>query len=84
MTQKYLKSRWRSVVNGICMDEAGKRSQGIMNKGLANPFFFFSKLGKWKAFPENIHWQLLINQYSNSLLPKLIYKIDLFEKKSDS
>ena len=47
-------------------------------------FFFFSKLGKWKAFPENTHWQLLINQYSNSLLPKSIYKIDLFEKKADS
>lgn len=29
------------MVNGICIDEAGKRSLGIMNKGLANPFFFF-------------------------------------------
>lgn len=29
------------MVNGICIDEAGKRSRGIMNKGLANPFFFF-------------------------------------------
>lgn len=44
------------MVNGICMDEAGKRSRGIINKGLANPFFFFfSKLGKWKAFPENTY-----------------------------
>lgn len=50
MTQKYLKSRWRSVVNGICMDEAGKRSRGIMNKGLANPFFFFPNWENGKPF----------------------------------
>ena len=47
-------------------------------------FFFFSKLGKWKAFPEKTHWQLLIKQNTNTLLPKTINKIDLFEKKADS
>lgn len=36
------------MVNGICIDEAGKRSQGIMNKGLANPFFFF-QIGKMES-----------------------------------
>lgn len=39
-TQKYLKSRWRAVVNGICRHEAGKRSEGPINKDLANSFFF--------------------------------------------
>lgn len=45
---------------------------------------FFPILGKQKDFPESTHWQLLINQYSDSLLPKSIYKTDLFEKKADS
>lgn len=70
------------MVNGICMDEAGKRSRGIINKGLANPFF--SPNWENRDFPESTHWQLLINQYSDSLLPKSIHKTDLFEKKADS
>ena len=65
MTQKYLKSRWRSVVNGICMDEAGKRSRGIMNKGLANPFFFFFQTGKMES---------LSREYTLAIIDKSILK----------
>lgn len=61
-----------------------EREVGELSIRVLQILFFFSKLGKWKAFPENTYQQLLINQYSNSLLPKSIYKIDLFEKKADA
>lgn len=54
------------MVNGICMDEAGKRSRGIINKGLANPFiFFFFQIGKMES---------LSREYTLAIIDKSILK----------
>ena len=71
------------MVSSVCRDEAGKRSGGMLNKGPANSFFLNWEYGKPFQGVYR-HWQLLINQYLDPLLPKSLYKIALLQKKPDS